>query len=102
MGADRIKSPVRSKTAAWANARELPIVDPILAAVIRNSRREIIRSFLCYDNPPVIAMSILPPMAAATAAFIGVGISIATFKNKSDSDIAPDPNAEIDDKYFRS
>ena len=61
LGAVRIRSAVRSRTVAWENAKGVTIEEPTPAAVIRNSRREIIHSFRWYDNPLLSAMSIEAP-----------------------------------------
>jgi hypothetical protein len=61
LGAVRIKSPARSKTAACENVRVALTAVAIPVDEIRNSRREIMFSFHRYDNPPALALSIKSP-----------------------------------------
>jgi hypothetical protein len=61
LGAVRIRSAVRSTTAAWENAKGVTIEEPTPAAVIRNLRREIMRSFRWYDSPLPSVLSIEAP-----------------------------------------
>jgi hypothetical protein len=67
LGAVRIRSPVRSKAAAWEKARVAPTVDPIFVAEIRNSRREIMLSLRGYDNTQAFALSIKSKPAGSLA-----------------------------------